>query len=374
MADTLGMERKDLVGKTCYTVIHGTESPPDYCPHHECISGGKECVKEIFEENINGHFILSANPVFDHEGRIIGTVQVARNISKRKEMEQKLEEAAITDDLTGLFNRRGFFALGDQQCKVADRTGRRLSLLYLDLDGFKNINDELGHKTGDEALIDTANVLRKTFRDADIIARLGGDEFVVLLTEPSRSDMESIVIEHLQNNLDMLNRQPGRIYELLVSIGVANYAPEHKCSLSDLLNEADRLMYKDKKSHKLRKHIEPLMQEENIPRRVYKRFRAGNDCWAELDISGRVRIKNLSLGGACLQTLKLLEIDHMYTIKLIPREHEEIMLTGIVTWSSSSVPADDREVNLPYEAGLKFIELSDSIKSSLQEYTDTFSN
>jgi diguanylate cyclase (GGDEF)-like protein/PAS domain S-box-containing protein len=373
-AERLGIERDSLIGELCYNVIHGTDGPPSYCPHSTCVTSGEECVDEVYEERLKGHYILSANPVFNTEGTVTGTVEVARNISDRKEMEQKLEEAAITDELTGLFNRRGFFTLAGQQCKMADRSGKNLALLYMDLDGFKNINDELGHQTGDQALLDIAHVLKNTFRVADIIARIGGDEFAVLLTEPSESNIQEIITNHVQNNLKAHNERGGRNYELLVSIGMSHYNPEQPCSVSDLLSKADELMYENKKYHKLQQHVPPLLREENILRRVYKRFSTGDDCWAELDISQKVKIKNIGLGGACLKTLQPLKTDHLCKIILVPREDEEIALSGVVVWSTraeSELAGDD---NLPYEAGLKFTELSDSIKSSLSEYTNDFTS
>jgi hypothetical protein len=112
----------------------------------------------------------------------------------------------------------------------------------------------------------------------------------------------------------------------------------------------------------------------NSWRRVYKRFSTGDDCWAELDISQKVKIKNIGLGGACLKTLQPLKTDHLCKIILVPREDEEIALSGVVVWSTraeSELAGDD---NLPYEAGLKFTELSDSIKSSLSEYTNDFTS
>ena len=107
-----------------------------------------------------------------------------------------VEERALTDDLTGIYNRRGFFFLANQQIEMAIRNKRMLLLLYLDIDNFKNINDELGHENGDRALIESANILKNTFRKSDIIARIGGDEFVVFpidTIEDNYPDRKSVV-------------------------------------------------------------------------------------------------------------------------------------------------------------------------------------
>ena len=179
-------------------------------------------------------------------------VEVCRDISERKEMEERLREAAITDTLTGLFNRRGFFTLAEQQITLAKRNKRNMMLLFLDLNNMKEINDKFGHKEGDQALIDTASLLRQTFRESDIIARMGGDEFAVLLTEPTGRDIEHIIFVHIQNNLITYNEQNkknGRAYKLSLSMGTAYYDPERPCSVGDLLSIADAMMYEEKKRH-----------------------------------------------------------------------------------------------------------------------------
>ncbi len=107
-------------------------------------------------------------------------------IQKRLKAETEVRQLSLTDELTGLYNRRGFFLLGNQQFKTAQRTQMFCCLLFADLDGLKQINDSLGHEIGDKFLIDTAQLLKQTFRESDIIARLGGDEFVILLSVWSR--------------------------------------------------------------------------------------------------------------------------------------------------------------------------------------------
>ena len=290
----------------------------------------------------------------------------------RKQMEEQFHSASITDELTGLFNRRGFFALAEQQCKLADRHKRGMILLYLDLDGMKKINDELGHKEGDRALKDIAHIFRRSLREADIIARIGGDEFAVLLTDTTEPDIEKIIIGHIQNNIQDHNEKEGRQYELLLSIGMSHYNPERPCSIDELMHRADTLMYEDKRLHKIEKDMAPLLDEEKFERRIYKRFRTGDNCWAELDITGTVKVKTISMGGVHLLTPKPLRMNNIYRIRISPSDHEEITLTGIVAWASGKGPGAGKDSVFPYEAGLKFIELSDSLKSSLGKYTETF--
>jgi diguanylate cyclase (GGDEF)-like protein len=181
------------------------------------------------------------------EWHSVGTV---RNITRRKKMEKQLKEAAITDELTGLLNRRGFYALSEQQCKIADRDNPGLSLIYADLDNLKIINDRFGHKEGDRALIDIANIFKKTFRKSDIIGRTGGDEFAVFLTGISKPTIENISLNHVQDNLKIHNKQSNRGYELSVSMGIAYYDPAYPLTIDELIIQADKLMYEKKSAKK----------------------------------------------------------------------------------------------------------------------------
>ncbi len=169
-----------------------------------------------------------------------------RDITERKKMEKNLSDAAITDAMTGLLNRRGFLTLAEQQFKIADRNKRVMLLFYMDLDNMKEINDKFGHREGDRALIDTAVILGKTFRKSEIIARIGGDEFAMLMTEPP-PDVDKIIISHIMKNFELHNKKGGKDYELFLSLGIARYDSENPCTLEDLMNRADEQMYQNKK-------------------------------------------------------------------------------------------------------------------------------
>jgi len=169
------------------------------------------------------------------------------DITERKRLEAKLRTLSIQDELTKLYNRRGFFALGEQQTKAAKREKKVVSILFADLDDMKWINDTLGHEKGDQALKETAGILQKTFRESDVIARIGGDEFVVLSLLDSKNDAR-ILTSRLEKNLDGVNRRKTEPYRLSLSVGTACSDPEHPCSLVELLTLADQRMYEQKSS------------------------------------------------------------------------------------------------------------------------------
>jgi diguanylate cyclase (GGDEF)-like protein len=161
-------------------------------------------------------------------------------------LERELRQLALTDDLTCLYNRRGFFASATQQLKLARRNGQPLLLFFGDMDNLKSINDSLGHREGDRALVRTADVLEAVFRDSDILARLGGDEFAILALEASSRNQETI-LHRLQKALRKANEEESR-YSLSLSVGVARFDPIQDLSLAALMGEADRAMYQNKRS------------------------------------------------------------------------------------------------------------------------------
>jgi len=208
---------------------------------------GRYELQLIHKDGTQVPVLVSGSPWFE-EGRFAGTLAVLTDITMRKQMEETLRALALVDDLTGLYNRRGFFTLGQQQLKTADRAKMRMALLFADFDGLKQINDALGHSEGDRALSETADVLRETFRESDIIARIGGDEFVVLAIETNGAPAE-IIATRLQENLEAINAREGRRYKLSLSMGIAHYDPARPCSIDDLLAQADRAMYEQKRGN-----------------------------------------------------------------------------------------------------------------------------
>ena len=164
----------------------------------------------------------------------------------------EIQKLAIMDELTGLYNRRGFFTLASQHIRLAQRVKKGLLLIFADIDGMKEINDTLGHGLGDQALIDAAGVLKQTYRSADIIARVGGDEFAILAMTTGKSDTGSLP-DRLHAHLMTFNTFYKRPYTLSLSTGMANWPAGKVVDLDELLSEADERMYEEKRSKKERR-------------------------------------------------------------------------------------------------------------------------
>lgn len=161
----------------------------------------------------------------------------------------RLRNLSLTDELTGLNNRRGFMILATALLKFARRADHPLCLLYIDLDSLKSINDSFGHTAGDAAITQFANILTETFRDSDVIGRMGGDEFVVLTIDAMESDLLNIHLR-LQKNVEAYNLRAGPGTALAFSVGVIKVDLASAITMEELLSQADAAMYKHKQSRR----------------------------------------------------------------------------------------------------------------------------
>jgi len=172
-------------------------------------------------------------------------VATLTDISNLIRKQRELRAMSMIDELTGLFNRRGFMTLASKRLRHADRTGRSLLLMFADVDGMKWINDNLGHNVGDQALEEFAQVLTRTLRRSDVAARIGGDEFVAVMLDTDEGHAIRVV-DRITATLEAVNSKPGRPYLLSCCMGITRYAPGDRCSLEELVKRADEKMYQHK--------------------------------------------------------------------------------------------------------------------------------
>jgi diguanylate cyclase (GGDEF)-like protein/PAS domain S-box-containing protein len=195
------------------------------------------------------YFFQTFSPVKEPNGRAVAVTVVSKDVTKLKHLEEELRMLSLTDELTGLYNRRGFQTLAEMQFNISNRLKKGMYLLYADLDGLKEINDNHGHQEGDQALIETAEILKKNYRRSDIIARIGGDEFVVVPVGTSRDSVE-LITTRLKEAIDEYNTKSSLKYKLSLSVGIAYYDPKNPCTVDELLESADKFMYEHKKQKK----------------------------------------------------------------------------------------------------------------------------
>jgi len=169
-----------------------------------------------------------------------------RHAIERNRLHAALLDLALVDELTGLYNRRGFLTLAMRDLRLARRGDEALLVAFADLDDLKRVNDTAGHAVGDRALRDAAVVLRQTFRDSDLIARIGGDEYAVLVRHAG-PDSADVLADRFKRQVRDFNRRAVRPYELSISLGFAQHKASTLGSVAGLLDRADRALYRDKR-------------------------------------------------------------------------------------------------------------------------------
>ncbi|MBI5557846.1 MAG: sensor domain-containing diguanylate cyclase [Deltaproteobacteria bacterium] len=257
LANSMALLQGISKGRKCYAATHNQDEPCD-AEQHQCpLNIVKRLREPVIEEHVhkdldgNDEYVeMHGYPIADEKGRVAQMIEYQINITERKKNEETLRRMSVTDVMTGLYNRRGFLMLAEKQIKIADRLPGELFVLYADCDKLKWLNDTLGHKFGDELIMETADLLRTTFRQADIIGRLGGDEFVVLMVDESGKESIGSVQERLASAIVRRNELPDRRYVLSLSFGIVQYDKNNPCSMEQLLSKADHLMYKVKKKQR----------------------------------------------------------------------------------------------------------------------------
>jgi len=248
----LGYTREELLGLTP-RAIDAPTTPGQLRRVMERLMHEDRIVYETARKNRDGQQIPVevSSSLTDVDGELM-VLSISRDIAGRKRTERRLEQLSLHDELTGLKNRRGFYVLLPEQAKRARRSGARLVVLYGDIDGFKAINDSLGHKRGDDVLKAVAEALRVAFRETDLIARLGGDEFCAVAESPAEPAV-------LAQRLDEAIAVVGEDLRLPVTLSYGTVVTDWR-GLDDpdeLLTRADMLMYEAKRARQAERRGEP---------------------------------------------------------------------------------------------------------------------
>lgn len=217
----------------------------------------------MHRRTLNASWVMhQATPTAD------GIAVTLHDISAAKREELRLRKASLTDDLTRLHNRRGFMALAEQQLRLARRQGKDAVVMYVDLNGFKELNDTFGHAIGDKALIEVARLLRSTVRDCDVVARLGGDEFTVLALDADGCGAR-VIQKRIEEQLSLLNASAVLPTPIGLTMGHTRVRPSDPAGINELLSRADQLLYARKRRRALTLSVtneKPVRAPRRTPR------------------------------------------------------------------------------------------------------------
>lgn len=248
-AELFALEPEAIVGKSTFEL--GFPFASDFQHNLEKVVADQSTYRgefvHTFASGRGESFEYQLAPVLDEQRRTEVVVCIARDVTEQTLAEKKVWHAAHHDQLTGLPNRRLFLDRLEQAIKGAKRSNRSLSVLFMDLNGFKAVNDSFGHEAGDAVLADAANRLIYCVRDEDTVARLGGDEFSVVVTGANKREDVELVAKKIKDALSMPFRVEQQPVQISASIGISFY-PQDASSPSALLAAADRAMYEAKNS------------------------------------------------------------------------------------------------------------------------------
>lgn len=215
----------------------------------------KSIEHRIIHKNGSVRWVVNMSTVhLDSEGSILRQSGFLIDVTGRREEEERNllifnenRHNSLFDGLTGLYNRRGFWELGEQQLRVAARIHQPVLLFFIDVDKLKHTNDVYGHHAGDDLLSGLAGVLKHTFRESDLIARIGGDEFTVLTMETG-PDSNEVFFERLRANIEKKNKNASDALALSVTAGASRYNLHDSDTITSLIDRADKDMYARKRS------------------------------------------------------------------------------------------------------------------------------
>ena len=276
-----GYEPADVIGRTPAILKSGNHDEAFYQSMWQQIIMTGRFSGELWNRRKNGEFFaahLIINLVVGERGSPHRYVALLSDITERKRSDELIWLEANFDNLTGLPNRRFFRDRLEYEVRNARRSNLPLALIFIDLDGFKDVNDTLGHDTGDQLLKEAADRLRNSVRDTDTVARLGGDEFAIILTGQHSPGNVDRVADHILKTLSEPIHLGEETAYVSASLGITLF-PDDATGVEDLIKSADQAMYAAKEHGKNRYHFfTPAMQDLAL-----KRMRLINDMRGALD-------------------------------------------------------------------------------------------
>jgi diguanylate cyclase (GGDEF)-like protein len=241
------MPQSALVGKRLRRDLPALSSDATIAAYARAMESGAAFVDEV---RVNRRHVAAGWLLHHVVPTADGVAITLRDMTAQKRHALQLQRVSITDDLTRLYNRRGFLMLAEQQLRIARRQEKDAVLLYVDMDAFKALNDQHGHAEGDRALVAVARLLRMAMRDSDVVGRMGGDEFTIMALDADRFAARSIQ-RRIEERVALLNASGDLATPVSLTIGHTRVRPTDHAPVTELLARADTLLYERKRRRKL---------------------------------------------------------------------------------------------------------------------------
>ncbi|MFH1118046.1 MAG: diguanylate cyclase, partial [Pseudomonadota bacterium] len=260
MADMLGMNVQDLVGKHCYQYLHGTSGPPDRCPLREVRDSEKTYFGEIRFENLEGDYEVALSPIIAKSGGLEGIVHVCRDVTVRKQAERERQRLLADliriredlayrvshDSLTGLLNRPAILGVLEKGLDRSSRENTPLGVILADVDHFKRINDEHGHLAGDAVLQAVGRRVKTSMRSYDSVGRYGGEEFIVVVPGCDMARLQDVAARLREKFDGKPIRTAEGEFDITLSIGVFLVQGSHATNVNSVIRNVDTALYRAK--------------------------------------------------------------------------------------------------------------------------------
>ncbi len=244
-------EGSQLAGKTDFELFPEEFAKIYYTEEKKVLEKGKNLTareEPYIRDGKVCYVSTTKSPIFDEEGNIVGVFAICRDITNKKKLEEDLQKHADFDTLTKLYNRRMFFEQSKKLLELCKRECKEAVLYFIDLDDFKDINDNYGHDAGDEVLKVIANRLKENFRASDVISRFGGDEFLIFTISQNEEQVHESIKNEIAQIISKKIEFKYNSFFVKCSIGISIF-PEDGKDIEKLISTADLRMYEEKKTH-----------------------------------------------------------------------------------------------------------------------------
>jgi len=358
-------------GRKCYEYFHNRKKSCSTCRSSDVFKG-TTVTREWTSKNKKCYHIIDV-PLKNPDGAI-SKIAIFRDITERKNKETLLKKSSISDNLTGLYNKRGLIEIAKKQLALAKDTGTIMFLLLISIDSFNDVDSTKGLSDNDKLLKDFSGIIVRTFHEPDILARIGKNDFAVLVSSLSGKDTGEAIVDHLHENIEAHNTSVGLDRKIQLSTGISCFDPFNPVSVIGLLGQAKKSIDPTGEMQKSNKNKFHSSKGSPMDQRQDKRFSPAKAFWTEIDDSSKGCIKDISRGGLCIQSDASLITDSIHEVKLLSDETMRNSIACIVIWSSKVRSGAINNRKLQYLNGLKYIGLNKKIRSSLKKYMEEISN